>query len=284
VKHYQNLQVVYGKPIEVSDYWDAFEENGPRGMNLLKQRLAEELKPLMIHIETVEYYDMYIGLRTVFNERMREILGIGGERLHDKFIADKEMIRRLDEILEKEPHMLDQLKEKVENYMKSLDILNIRDWVVRSKGYSGAQTAWRWLTLLVTLPVFLYGLINNALVYFLPVRAVRNIKDVQFHSSVKAGLSMLVVMPLSYLLQTLLVGILTDEWYYWVGYLLLLYPTGKLALIWYLRLKKTLRGGWFGRRYRRNNKAATALVQQRKEIIDITENLIGDRHVTPNGV
>ncbi|MCA1746179.1 MAG: 1-acyl-sn-glycerol-3-phosphate acyltransferase, partial [Bacteroidales bacterium] len=99
VKHYQNVHIVFGKPIEVSEYWDEFEENVPRGMNLLKQRLADDMKPLMINIKTVEYYDMYLGLRTVFNERMREIMGIKGERLHDKFLADKEMIRRLDEFL-----------------------------------------------------------------------------------------------------------------------------------------------------------------------------------------
>ncbi|MCA1747752.1 MAG: hypothetical protein LC655_08650, partial [Bacteroidales bacterium] len=370
VKHYQNLHIVYGKPIEVSEYWDEFEENGPRGMNLLKQRLADDLKPLMINIETEEYYDMYLGLRTVFNDRMREIMGIEGERLHDKFLADKEMIRRLDEFLiedqqlvnlsteseqqqvsgiqtkasgqsnelteeqkqsdeelkgkqpaargvqqestqsdemlredhpaagrvlqasqqtdgglkiqhkvdgelEKKSQLFDPLREKVERYMKSLEKLNIRDWVVKAEGYSTARTLWRWFTLLLTLPVFLYGFINNALMYFLPVRAVRNIKDVQFHSSVKAGLGMVVLLPLTYLLQTLLVAIFTDGWYIWVAYLVLLFPAGKLALLWYLRLKKTLRGGWFGRQYRRNKKAATELVQQRREIIDITEKLIG---------
>ncbi len=328
IKHYQDLHVYYGKPIEVAAYWDEFEENGPRGMNLLKQRLADEMKPLMIHIETVEYYDMYLGLRTVFNERMREIMGIEGETLHDKFLADKEMIRRLDGVLEKEQshgdeglvekqpaadgklndeqsaagdaqqeaqqidgvlkkdmqpadgelekmsQQFDPLREKVERYMKSLEKLNIRDWVVKAEGYSAARVAWRWLTLLLTLPVFLYGLINNALMYFLPVRAVRNIKDVQFHSSVKAGLAMLVVLPLTYLLQTLLVGILTDGWYIWVGYLVLLYPTGKLALLWYLRLKKTLRGGWFGRQYRKKAKAAVEMVKLRQQIVQDTEKLI----------
>ena len=277
VKHYQDLHVVYGEPIEVSDYWDEFEENGPRGMNLLKQRLADEIKPLMIHIETKEYYDMYLGLRTVFNERMREIMGVEGERLHDKFLVDKEMIRRLDGELEKESQQLDPLREKVARYMKSLEKLNIRDWVVKAEGYSTVRVAWRWLTLLLTLPVFLYGLINNALMYFLPVLAVRNIKDVQFHSSVKAGLAMLVVLPLTYLLQTLLVGIFTDEWYIWVGYLVLLYPTGKLALLWYLRLKKTLRGGWFGRQYRKKAKAAVDMVKLRQQIVQDTEKLIVDK-------
>ncbi len=315
VKQYQNLHVVYGKPIEVSDYWDEYEENGPRGLNLLKQRLADEMKPLMIHIETKEYYDMYLGLRTVFNERMREILGIEGKRLHDKFLADKEMILRLDGVLEeeqqqssgkvneqsvadgnqqidegqvntsgyadggmmKEPSQLDPLREKVERYMRSLEKLNIRDWVVKAEGYSAARSAWRWFTLLLTLPVFLYGFINNALMYFLPVRAVRNIKDIQFHSSVKAGLAMLLVLPLTYLLQTLLVGIFTDGWYIWAGYLVLLYPTGKLALLWYLRLKKTLRGGWFGRQYRKKANTAVDMVELRQQIVQDTEELIADR-------
>ena len=36
---------------------------------------AEELKKLMIHIETVEYYDLYMNLRVVYNETMREKMG-----------------------------------------------------------------------------------------------------------------------------------------------------------------------------------------------------------------
>jgi 1-acyl-sn-glycerol-3-phosphate acyltransferase len=52
IKQNQKLTVIYGKPIEVSDYWDTFMENGPRGLNHLKQRLIEDMKPLLIQIET----------------------------------------------------------------------------------------------------------------------------------------------------------------------------------------------------------------------------------------
>jgi 1-acyl-sn-glycerol-3-phosphate acyltransferase len=275
IKHYQTLHIVYGKPIEVSEYWDEYTQSAPRGINLLKQRLIDDIKPLMIQIDTEEFYDTYMGLRTVFNDRMRELLGIEGQRLNDKFTADKEMIRRLNEVLEEDEKKLVPLKAKVEPYMSSLGRLNIRDWVVKAEGYSGLRTAWRWFTLLLTLPVFIYGLVNNALVYFLPVRAVKNIKDVQFHSSVKAGLAILLVVPLSYLLQTVLVAILTDGWYWWVGYLLTVYPMGKLALLWYLRLKRTLRGGWFGRQFRKGAAEAVEMVKLRKDIIEYTEKLIG---------
>lgn len=274
VKHYQTLHIVYGKPIEVSEYWDTFMENGPRGMNHLKQRLAEELKPLMIQIETEEYYDMYLGLRTIYNDRMREIMGIEGKKLHDKFIADKEMIRRLDDVLEKDEKKLVPVREKVERYMKQLETMNIRDWVVKNKGYSLLRSAWRFLSLLLTLPVFIYGFINNALLYYIPVRMVRNIKDVQFHSSVKAGAAILLVVPVTYLIQTLLVGIFTGPWYIWVAYLVTLYPMGKLALLWYLRLKKTLRGGWFGSRYRRGKKDAVRMVELRREIVGEVDGML----------
>lgn len=275
VKHYQTLHIVYGKPIEVSEYWDTFMENGPRGLNQLKQRLEQELKPIMIHIETEEYYDLYMGLRTVYNERMREILGIEGGTLNDKFRADKEMIDRLDNVLSEAPEKLQPLKGKVDRYFDKIKEMNIRDWVVKRGGYSFGRTLWRWFSLLLTLPVFVYGAVNNALMYFIPVRMVRNIKDVQFHSSVKAGASILLVVPLTYGLQTLLVGLLTEGWYIWLGYLATLYPAGRLALIWYLRLKKTLRGGWFGVQFRREKADALEITDLRKAIINETEELIG---------
>jgi hypothetical protein len=274
VKQYQTLHINYGKPIEVSEYWDVYSENGPRGLNMLKQRLEVDLKPLMIQIETEEFYDTYMGLRTVYNERMREILEIKGKKLGHKFNADKEMIRRLDKVLEEDESKLMPLKEKVEDYVQKVDMMNIRDWVVKMKGFGGIRILWRYVSLLITLPVFVYGFINNALMYFVPVRMVKNIKDVQFHSSVKAGAAILVVAPISYAIQTVLVAIFTPEWYYWVGYLVTVFPSGKLALLWYIRLKKTLRGGWFGSQYRRKKKSAIEIVNLREDIITTTEKLI----------
>ena len=273
-KHHQTLLVNYGKPIEVSDYWKTFEENGPRGVNRIRDHLASELKELMIHIKTKDYYDTYMGLRTIYNPTMREKLGLSGKTLTDRFRADKTMISKLNQVLETDEPKIQTLHEKVTTYLAELRRMNIRDWVVAKKGYSLLQTLWRWLTLLITLPIFIYGLINNALVYFLPVLLVKNIKDRQFHSSVKAGAAMLFIFPFFYLLQTLLVGIFTGPWWIWVTYLILLYPTGKFALHWYFRIKKTLRAGWFGHRYRRNKKDATQMVKQRAEIIKSMNDML----------
>lgn len=274
VKHNQTLYINFGKPIEVSDYWELYQENTAKAINALRDRLSEEMKPLMIHIESEEHYETYMGLRTIFNERMREIMGIRSKKLRNRFRADKEMIRQLDEHLEKNEEAFKKISEKVTEYMEGIEKLGIRDWVVRDKGYGFGRAIWRYLTLILTFPVFVYGLINNALTYFVPIRLVRNIKDRQFHSSVKAGFAILIGFPLFYLLQTILVGLLTGPWWIWVVYLVLLFPSGKAALYWYFRWKKTNRGLDFRIKFRRKNDLAMKLVSLREEIIVETEKVI----------
>ncbi len=282
VKHHTSLFVNYGKPIEMSDYWEQYQENNARGINAVKAQLIEDLQPQMIHIGTDEYYEAVHGLREIFNSRMREIMGIKGSKLSDRFKADKEMIARLDAAIEREEKgdesagsgTMKELAKKVETYQRGISDLGIREWVVRERGYGFLRSIWRCLTLLITFPLFFYGLINNALSYFLPVRLVRNIKDRQFHSSVKAGLSIMITFPIIHLLQTLLVGIFTGSWWIWVAYMVSLLPAGKAALYWYFRWKKTIRGSWFRRQLRRKDPAAWELVNLRKEIVELTEEVV----------
>ncbi|MCK5694941.1 MAG: 1-acyl-sn-glycerol-3-phosphate acyltransferase, partial [Bacteroidales bacterium] len=48
IKQNQALLIQYGKPIELSEYWDEYKENKARGINAIKARLREEMLPLMI--------------------------------------------------------------------------------------------------------------------------------------------------------------------------------------------------------------------------------------------
>ncbi len=134
---------------------------------------------------------------------------------------------------------------------------------------------WRYLSLLVTFPVFLLGFITNILPYYLPVRMARGIKDPQFLSSVKAGLGFLFVFPVMYLLWTLAFALISGlPWWTWILFILSLLPLGQAALAWYLRWKKTVRGSWFRRQLRRKKSFAWDLVNLRKEIIEETAELI----------
>jgi 1-acyl-sn-glycerol-3-phosphate acyltransferase len=296
VKQNQTLLIQYGKPIEVSEYWDLYEENNARGINAIKARLREEMLPLMIHIESDEFYETIMELKAIFNPFMREIMGEQGAsgsdetqatqatkgsnatkrvKLIDKFRADKELIARLEELAEKDPESLRKLAVKVGEYVDGMKEQKIRDWVVRDHGYGVPRALWRYLTLILTFPFFLAGFVTNAVPYLLPGYLVRNVKDMQFHSSLKAGLGILLLFPLVYALETLAFGFISGlPWWAWIAFLAALLPLGKAALIWYLRWKKTVRGAWFRRQLRRGKPDAMRLVELRKEIIADTTLLV----------
>lgn len=284
VKQNASLYIIYGKPIEISEYWDEYVENNARGINSVKARLEEEMRPLMIDIRTDDHYETVQALREIFNPRMREILGIGGSKLSDRFRADKEMIARLEKAIEEDGEKTGEkagerigiLSEKVRKYREGVQNMGIREWVVREKGYGFLRSFWRYLSLVITFPLFLYGFINNILPFWLPVRMVRKIKDLQFHSSVKAGLAILILFPLFYFVQILLVAILTGPWWIWVAYFVSLFPAGKAALLWYFRWKKTVRGSRFRRQLRRRRPEAWELVNLRKEILDLTGEMVAE--------
>jgi 1-acyl-sn-glycerol-3-phosphate acyltransferase len=274
VKQNASLFINYGKPIEISEYWEQYQENTARAINAVRSRLSEELRPLMIDIRNEEHYEAIYALKGIYNETMREKMGISGSRLSDRFRADKKLIGRVEALLREEPGDAGTLMEKVMQYDGGVKKLNIRDWVVERKGIGPGRTFLRTLGLILTFPFFLYGLLNNAIAYFLPVRLVRNIRDLQFHASVKLGLGVLVLFPLTYILQSVPVGLLTGSWWIWAAYLVSLFPLGKFALWWYGRWKKTMRGAWFHRQLRRRNPDAVQLVELRKEIIEETTRLI----------
>ncbi len=261
VKFFQNLLIIYGQPIEVSEYQDLYRENPAKGINVLKNRLAEELKKIMIHIETEEYYDVYQSLRIYYNNRMRKKTGIVGRTHYDRFRADKMMIRILDEKLEEDPSHIQELSDIVRKYREGLKKLNLRNWIFERTGFTSKKIFYKRIGLALSFPIFLYGYINNWLPFHLPVRSTKKIKDQQFHSSFKFVLA-LIYFPVFYALQTIMVGILTGpSWIPWV-YLLSLPATGYFALfwsIWYKRWKA-------GLKYRKMKK------NRDSKILDLEEN------------
>ena len=68
----QVLTVAYGKPIEVSEYFDSYKVNPERALNELRSRLSDEMKGIMVHIESEEDYEAIDELRSMINGRFSD--------------------------------------------------------------------------------------------------------------------------------------------------------------------------------------------------------------------
>jgi 1-acyl-sn-glycerol-3-phosphate acyltransferase len=262
-----DLLVNYGEPIEISQYWDLYRENQPKALNLLRNALAEKLNPLMINIQNTEYYDTYIGIMQICNLQMVKQLGLNKKNLYYHFCSNKKIIEILDQCFS-EGKIDEGFKNKVAEYYKGLNNLNLRDWVFRKPGYSYFLLLFETLLLIILFPVFLYGLINNYLPFKLPVILGRKIKDPQFISSARYALAMITFLVF-YPLQFTLISIFTDAWWEKWIYAISLPLSGYLAFRYYINFKK-IRAKW---RYQglvaEKNEKIIQLQQYRSDILGL---------------
>ncbi|MEA2106890.1 MAG: 1-acyl-sn-glycerol-3-phosphate acyltransferase, partial [Bacteroidota bacterium] len=138
--HYSNFQsrlfINYGKPIPVSDYYEEYKSNPPRGLNLLRERIAQELKKYMIHIESDKYYEMFNQLRYLYLPHMIEKMGIKNNKQPNNFYAQKKIINALNPFTEKKPTEAKSLNTITLKYVHLLKKLNFRHWVIQKGNFS----------------------------------------------------------------------------------------------------------------------------------------------------
>ena len=230
--HYQKfrntLLVNFGAPIEVADYWQAYDENNAVAINKLRDDLASKMRELMIDIRTEEYYDLYMGLRSVYTGKLCNKMGLKGRSLLNRFRADKKLIAALDTALETAPERIDSLNRDFADYAAIRDKHNLRDWVFNKAKYSILISGIKLFATLPLLPLVLLGLINNWPHFFLPPMLTKGIKDQQFVSTFKWGTGLL-IMYIYYLLLIIAGVIWIPEWWMKAAYILTLWQTGLLS-------------------------------------------------------
>jgi 1-acyl-sn-glycerol-3-phosphate acyltransferase len=274
--HYQKfrstLLINYGKPVEVSEYYQLYAENNALGINALRDRLSEEMKKYMIHIPSEANYGLYMDLRIVYNDSMREKLGISSHRLWDKFKADQEMISVLNAYEEKHPEKVEIMNSKMQEYMKGLNELKLRDWVLKKKRYSYLIMLLHILGLILFFPLFLVGIAENYLPYKMPLFFTSKIKDPQFVGTFKYGLG-LVFFILYYLILTILILIFVPFWWLKLIGILTLPFTGQFAFNYFISVKKLRARCRYNFFSLRKNKKLQALQKLRQEIIGTMDEI-----------
>ncbi len=230
------LFINFGEPISVSEYYEEYKKHPARGMNLLRERVATELKKYMIHIENEEYYDMFDNIRYLFLPQMIKKMGQKNEQPH-QFYAQKDIINNLNEFIESNPEETKELAEKTSRYSELLNKLNFRHWVVQKAPFSVFGILLRTLLAILFLPIYLIGGTINYLPYKIPVWLTNKIKDPQFVSSVRTVIA-IIIFPLYYIILIVAGSFIAEPWWLKISVLVLLPFAGLFAFQYYIEAKK----------------------------------------------
>jgi len=238
--HYYNFRsklfINFGEPIHVSEYYEEYKKHPARGMNLLRERVATELKKYMIHIENEEYYDMFDNIRYLYLPQMIKKMEAKNKQPY-QFYAQKNIIKNLNDFVEKNPQETKELAEKTSRYSELLKKLNFRHWVMQKAPFSVFGILLRSLLAILFLPIYFVGGVMNYLPYKVPVWLTKKIKDPQFISSVRNVIA-IIIFPLYYIVLIVAGSFFNEPWWLKLTVLVLLPFAGLFAFIYYIEVKK----------------------------------------------
>jgi 1-acyl-sn-glycerol-3-phosphate acyltransferase len=236
-KYQSTLHINFGKPLSVSDYYDIYRENPVKGINKLTNELPDHIRPLMVNIESVEYYTLYDELREIYKNYMCKRLSLPNSEQPHKLKADQKLIRTLEKYEKDNKDEMTEFQKIVIRFKTNVNRLKLNYSIFENEVPSFISLLIKSLFLLIISPAFIYGLINNYLIYKIPLIIVKKIKDKQFHSSFKSVISLLLTTVL-HTLQTVLFLIISKSWKLTGIYFISLPFSGMFAWWYHVQFKE----------------------------------------------
>ncbi len=208
-KYRSSVVVTFGDPVPVRDFVEIYKENQAIGLNKIKDALSNNLAPVLINIQSEEYYDFYNEIRVIYRKHMAQKIGKDFCDESNRVIIDQNTITKLENIEKTNPEKIKSLSEMTFRYNEIRKKFGFSNSLIESNGTPFIAFIRQRIELLALFPVFIYGAINSLIPYSIPMLIVRKFKDEQFKSSVKFVVSAM-LFPIIYIIQTIIVFALTD--------------------------------------------------------------------------
>jgi len=265
-RYRQVLTVVYGKPIEVSEFYSLYKDSPKRALNELRTKLSSEMKSIMVHIGSEEDYEALDELRSMINGKFSDDIKLP-KLFRDRMLIKKmSLLKSSNATLYKKICSLSlQIKKKADDLKTDYRLLEKRKhplgWLIA--GLAG---------IILTFPLFLYGNIFNLTFLEIPNLQIRKISDPQFHSSIRYGISLvlaLIFLPVYLILSFIIFSSV------WFGLLIFcsLPLSGLFSWNYYLLFRRIL-GGFKVRNYIKfNNKEFDLLRKNHCELTNLVASL-----------
>lgn len=265
-RYRQVLTVVYGHPVEVSDYIESYRTSPEKAFNELRDRLADEIRNLIVHIESKEDYEAIDELRDIINGKYSDDIKF------PKIFRDRMLIGKLNGLREKNFPLYRKICDLSLEIKKRAAEMKLSYRVLGKKNHSLTGLLAGVIGLIATFPLYLYGNIFNLTFLAIPNLQIPKIKDPQFHATIRYGLSLalaFIFLPV-YLILCFLIF---SPWWMAILIFLTLPLSGLFAWDYYLIFKRIAGGFRIRNLIKRNDSAFLDLRKKYKELKDLIANL-----------
>lgn len=227
-----DLVISYGEPLSLEPFYERYKAKPRTTQRDVSHIIHERVSALMLDIKDQSNYQAIDFIRNTYGIDYARQRGINPQRTDQKLQTDKELVAQLDDYHLNNEDEANALYKKVLELRQAEEQLCLRDWLFDN------EPTWigviiEIIAMVLLLPLFVFALIPNILIYAAPYTITPKLKDKMFKASIYFGLSV-VTIPILYLLTFIVDLCISGDWLIALVHLLLLPILGIFA--WYYRI------------------------------------------------
>lgn len=265
----EEVLVQFGDPILLNDSYSEYKNNPQQAYHHTSDKLSAAMKKLMIHIPDMNHYDEYDHLRTFLQYRFCEIFNLDEAQYINRFHSQQKMIEKIHLIQKESPLLFEKLIHLTREH-KSIAIENkIEHTVFKKSDFIRDHSLIFIIIALIFSPIILTGAFTGALIYWIVKKKISTLKDRQFISSFQFLLAGF-VGALNYLIIAILAGVLTSNFWLFLGALSLM-PFTALAALYFRKGLSIISNKKRWERFKKNNSKYNDYKKTENELVEILE-------------
>jgi len=244
-----------GEHLKVADYKTAYANDPIKTVRQLTKDLEDRLRTLLIETDDEEEELLIVRMEKIVHAK-------APLQLEENFLRTQKLARQFRQLKTTESIHYQQLKTKTTEHFEQLDKLAVTPRAVFAKANSFTDL----LTLIIGLPFFLYGWINNFIPNFIPAFLVKIINIYAGYASTIKLMSALLIYPIFYGIQICLVQYFFSNKWITLAYVISLPIFGLLAWAYrkkYIRFKEVMH--W--NKKRKEHESETDQILDRQEVL-----------------
>ncbi len=244
--HYSNYYGIqnevilkFGKPISIAPYYELYKTKPRTAQRQVIELVHKQIDELMLNITDLDNYKAFDCLRAIASRRFATANNLNPDYFPDMLESDKLMFAKLEQAKAANNYAVQYLYDDTLKYNEQLQENKITDTEVEHTPTTSHIVA-DIVALVVLLPVWIVSLWPNVLIYNASDIFMRKIKDKMFEGTIRYSLSVLLTIPLLYIL-TFCLATKYVGWLFATFYLCMLPALAVFAINYWNFVKRTVR-------------------------------------------
>lgn len=222
------IHVRYGEPVSLKDYEDIYRDHAASAIAELTSEVEQRVREITVDIQSDEHYRLIEDIMELAKKSDPEFVKNMDYGFQEVSFEKKIISKAEAEIKQGEERVLglERLRDDIHALLREEKLDS--DYTL-TETYSAVRLLAAGAGFLMMIPIFIYGWLNNILPWYLIHKLADKIEDRQFINSARMA-SGLLVFPLFYLVQCLVILMVTGSTFWTLAYLFTLPVTGILSL------------------------------------------------------